>query len=122
MQELFQIRPVWTTCAYRTDTYREIERRECASRFAASARFCVQFCLKGGYQGGRISDARMRAEMGPPWKVCQCLLMCLLPQLRCSRMAFCTHQTPYRARAMALRASTTFRYRLPRKAWNWAMP
>ena len=43
--------PIQPTCADGWDTTREIERRECASRLAASAWFCAQFCLNGGYQG-----------------------------------------------------------------------
>ena len=40
--------PVQPTCADERDTAREIWRRECASRFAASARFCAKFCPKWG--------------------------------------------------------------------------
>ena len=39
--------PSRTTCAYDWDTYREIWRRECASRPAARARFCGKFCPQG---------------------------------------------------------------------------
>ena len=43
--------PIQPTCADGWDTTREIERRECARPFRPSARFCAQFCPKGGYQG-----------------------------------------------------------------------
>lgn len=56
--------------------------------------------------GGRSSQD-VQVVQGPAGR--QRRLMCLLPQLRCSRMAFWTHQSPYRARATALRASTTFK-------------
>ena len=58
--------PDRTTCAYGRDTDREIERRECARPFGSSARFGAQFCLKGGYQGGRFSDLRSRQKRVPP--------------------------------------------------------
>src|SRR5699024_8453491 len=47
----FMIRPGWTTCAYSPDTYREISRRECASRPAASAWFGGKFCPRGDIRG-----------------------------------------------------------------------
>ena len=39
------------TRAYERDTYREIWRRECASRFAASAWFRAKFCPQGDIRG-----------------------------------------------------------------------
>ena len=49
--------------------------------------------------GGR-SLQDVQVVRGPAGR--QRRLICLLPQLRCSRMAFWTHQSPYRARATAL--------------------
>lgn len=61
---------------------------------------------RAALRGGR-SLQDVQVVRGPAGR--QRRLMCLLPQLRCSRMAFWTHQIPYRARATALRASTTFK-------------
>ena len=67
--------PIQPTCADGWDTTREIERRECARPFRPSARFCAQFCPKGGYQGGRFSDLRSRQKRVPPgaWRFCDTL-------------------------------------------------
>ena len=67
--------PIQPTCADGWDTTREIERRECARPFGPSARFCAQFCPKGGYQGGRFSDLRSRQKRVPPgaWRFCDTL-------------------------------------------------
>ena len=59
----FKIRPGRTTCAYGTDTYREIFRRECASR-QASARFAGKFCPQGASTPKRVLRTIQRGVLG----------------------------------------------------------
>src|SRR5699024_2613544 len=58
--------PVQPTCADGRDTYREIERRECASRLAASARFSAQFCPQGDTRGKEFLSCACRQKWVPP--------------------------------------------------------
>ena len=67
--------PVQPTCADGRDTDREIQRRECASRLAASARFGAEFCPRGNIRDceaeARPADETAEAEQGQRSAFCK---------------------------------------------------
>ena len=70
--------PDRTTCAYGRDTYREIQHRECASRFTASARFCAEFCPQGNIRGKEFLPRGCAQKWVPPKSVSKDTLLIVL--------------------------------------------
>src|SRR5699024_3427781 len=62
--------PAQLACTDGRDTYREIQRRECASRLAASARFGAEFCPRGNIRGEEFLTRDCAQKWVPP-KACR---------------------------------------------------